>query len=131
VVGVLSVAGDADASIAPAFGVIGRFDPGSLTRDGSQSVPAEMRIADLLPEAATTFRYAGSLTTAPFTEGVAWIVFSEPRTASPDQIGAHDALVSARIPAYQDPPSNRPNPSGNARSLQDAAGREILTDLEF
>lgn len=44
--------------------------------------------AALLPDSLATFRYSGSLTTPPCSEGVAWHVLSTPITASADQIAA-------------------------------------------
>ena len=44
--------------------------------------------ADLLPPSRASYRYAGSLTTPPCSEGARWIVFSEPIELSPDQIVA-------------------------------------------
>ncbi|RNF36311.1 carbonic anhydrase [Paracoccus methylarcula] len=44
--------------------------------------------AALLPKSLESFRYSGSLTTPPCSEGVAWHVLSTPITASADQITA-------------------------------------------
>ncbi len=44
--------------------------------------------ADLLPPTRASYRYAGSLTTPPCSEGVRWIVFTEPIELSPVQIVA-------------------------------------------
>lgn len=41
-----------------------------------------------LPKASANFQYAGSLTTPPCTEVVAWTVMRQPITASEEQIGA-------------------------------------------
>ncbi|ODT78371.1 MAG: carbonate dehydratase [Nitrosomonadales bacterium SCN 54-20] len=67
----------------------------------------------LLPDTTETFRYTGSLTTPPFTEGVKWINFAEPLEMSAAQIQAFETLF----------------PEGNARPVQPLNGRIILTDL--
>ena len=125
VVGVLYREGSHNEAIAPAFDLIGRFDPATLAPDRPQEAAATLRLADLLPETKTTYRYQGSLTTAPFTEGVSWVVFTELLEASAEQVAAHDLLVSAPTPAC----GGRPNPAGNARRVQDLAGRSVGTDL--
>ncbi|MBM3696772.1 MAG: carbonic anhydrase family protein [Actinobacteria bacterium] len=125
VLGVLYREGARNAGVAPAFDLIGGFDPAALAPDRAQEVAASLSLARLLPEARTTYRYPGSLTTAPFSEGVSWVVFTEVLEASPEQVAAHDRLVSAPTPAC----GSRPHPPGNARRLQDPAGRRIETDL--
>ncbi len=66
--------------------------------------------SELLPDDDDAYRYEGSLTTPPCTEGVIWTVFRKPITMSPRQLGAirraHD---------------------GNARPVQPLNGRPILT----
>lgn len=42
--------------------------------------------ASLLPSSKSAFRYAGSLTTPPCSEGVLWTVFKDPIEASPAQV---------------------------------------------
>lgn len=48
--------------------------------------------AALLPRDRTYFRYMGSLTTPPCTEGVLWTVFRDPIPLAPEQIRAFAAL---------------------------------------
>jgi carbonic anhydrase len=124
VLGVLSVAGDADEAILPAFVHTPSLDPAALAPGTRDCRPAVMALADLVPESPATYRYDGSLTTAPFTEGVSWIVCRDIGTASPEQIDAHMALVSAPLPGY----AGRPHPPGNARPIQDRNDRLIVTE---
>lgn len=63
---------------------------------------------DALPEKREYFTYMGSLTEPPCTEGVLWLVFKQPRQASPAQM----ALFSRLYPL-------------NARPVQPTAGRMI------
>lgn len=63
---------------------------------------------DALPEKREYFTYMGSLTEPPCTEGVLWLVFKQPRQASPAQM----ALFSRLYPL-------------NARPVQPTSGRMI------
>ena len=58
----------------------------------SRVVPGELDLASLLPAVRTTWRYPGSLTTPPCTEGVSWVVLTEPLTMSKAQIAAFGAI---------------------------------------
>ena len=51
-----------------------------------------MELTPLLPARRATWRYGGSLTTPPCTEGVAWVVMEEPVSMSPAQIAAFASL---------------------------------------
>lgn len=68
-------------------------------------------VDDLLPSERTTYRYEGSLTTPPCSEGVQWMVLGTPVALSAGQIGTFRALVA-----------------GNNRPIQPRNGRELVTD---
>jgi carbonic anhydrase len=52
----------------------------------AQEVGTVIQPSQLLPAARAYYRYQGSLTTPPCSEGVLWTVFGAPIEASPDQI---------------------------------------------
>jgi carbonic anhydrase len=55
--------------------------------DGDHTVPEAMADpAALLPAGHAYYRYEGSLTAAPCTEGVTWLVMKQPLTVSSDQL---------------------------------------------
>lgn len=68
----------------------------------------------LLPSSHKSFRYQGSLTTPPYTEGVKWNVLATPIELSSTQVGAFMALF----------------PTGNSREVQPLNGREIESDAK-
>jgi carbonic anhydrase len=65
----------------------------------------------LLPVAWTSYRYEGSLTTPPCTEGVSWIVMTTPIELDGDQVRAFTTLIHA-----------------NSRPVQPLNGRPVVTD---
>lgn len=67
----------------------------------------------LVPDNLQSFRYSGSLTTPPFSEGVSWVDLVEPLYMSQGQIHAFSSLF----------------PDGDAREIQDLNDRIILTDV--
>jgi carbonic anhydrase len=74
---------------------------------------SEMNLQQLLPEAPEVFRYQGSLTTPPCTEGVVWSVVAEPVQFSAAQI----SKLTARY-------------SQNARGVQPLHERQLLVGAE-
>ena len=68
----------------------------------------KINAADLLPGVQTTFRYSGSLTTPPRSEGVSWLVMTTPVELSSDQLSKLKSLFEV---------NNRPVQPLNDRSL--------------
>ena len=66
----------------------------------------------LLPTARTSYRYDGSLTTPPCSEGVNWIIMTTPIQISGEQVAAFTRLIK-----------------DNNRPVQMLNGRTILTDV--
>ncbi len=85
-----------------------------LPEAGQAVLVKDFKLRRLLPEDRESFRYQGSLTTPPFTEGVQWIVLEEPLEVSEEQVEALMALF----------------PDGNSREVQPVNARTVLTDLD-
>ena len=86
VVGVFFTEGAANECLAPVW----RHLPAE--RGSSPTGPVDTDLSYLLPEGRTSWRYRGSLTTPPCSEGVAWIVFCEPLSMPKAGIEAFGAL---------------------------------------
>jgi carbonic anhydrase len=88
------------------------FDPfiNNLPAEKSEEKDAGVMIdiADLLPGVQTTFRYSGSLTTPPCSEGVHWLVMTNPVELSSGQLSKLESLFDG---------NNRPVQPLNDRSL--------------
>jgi carbonic anhydrase len=65
----------------------------------------------LLPANRTSYRYDGSLTTPPCSEGVKWIVMATPIQLDAAQVGTFRQIIS-----------------GNNRPVQPLNGRPVMTD---
>ncbi|NVK22191.1 MAG: carbonic anhydrase family protein [Kangiellaceae bacterium] len=74
----------------------------------SNSVPQPFDLNTLIPDEDDYYRYNGSLTTPPCTEGVRWLVMKEPLTASSGQIGKLQNMFGN---------NNRPVQPTNARPI--------------
>jgi len=106
VIGVLIVEGARNAAFDPIWANL------PLTKGVENHLEhVKVDVDALLPEAHTTYRYDGSLTTPPCSEGVKWFVMTTPIALSKAQIGAFTALFH-----------------GNNRPVQPLNGRPVLAD---
>jgi carbonic anhydrase len=90
-----------------AFGALRRSFPeqaGEETR-----VERPIALTRLLPASRRAYRYPGSLTTPPCTEGIRWIVLARPVTVSARQLQALEEIVE-----------------GNSRPIQPRNGRSLI-----
>ncbi len=92
----------------PALAPLWQWFPG-LEEGQSRTLPAPFDVMALLPERRGSFRYPGSLTAPPCTEGVRWWVLEETIPVSEEQ-------VAAFVAHYPD----------NHRPVQDRSGRNLL-----
>jgi carbonic anhydrase len=105
VVGVLIQEGATHPAMTPLWGLLpSKVGP-------ARRMPVEVQAADLLPATRRTFRYDGSLTTPPCTEGVRWLIMVDPIAMSGEQIQALSRIVSP-----------------NARPVHPLAGRSVVRD---
>ena len=105
VVAVLLREGAANAGLAPLFHHL-------PSHPGEHITATRFDVSALLPRGWHAARYTGSLTTAPYTEGVRWIVIAPPVEVSREQIAEFRALF----------------PHGNSREVQPVNGRIVVTD---
>jgi carbonic anhydrase len=88
------------------------FDSMPAKEGPEVQVGSTIDIAAMLPKNGGYFRYMGSLTTPPCSEGLTWTVHKEPIEASVEQIQKFAALF---------PKSARPVQKRNRRFLIDAS----------
>ncbi len=74
----------------------------------AKAIPASIDATELLPERRTAWRYRGSLTTPPCSQGVSWVVMTEPVAVSAAQIARYGGILRN---------SYRPAQPLNGRSL--------------
>ena len=88
---------------------------GVLPRPGESHALADLEIdaSGVLPETRRSFRYEGSLTTPPCSEGVQWFVFETPIEVSDAGLTAFEAALGK-----------------NSRPVQPLNGRELLIDKD-
>lgn len=82
-----------------------------LPKAVGETVPLKARLvpSDWMPTNPQYYRYGGSLTTPPCTEGVRWIVMKSPRQASTEQIKALTDAIGT--------PNQRPQQALNGRTV--------------
>jgi carbonic anhydrase len=101
VVAVMFEAGKANPVLAAAWGEL----PAKVGE--SQALKAPLSAEQLLPESRDYYRFSGSLTTPPCSEGVRWLVMKQPVEVSQAQIDAFKAVMHH--------PNNRPVQPLNGR----------------
>jgi carbonic anhydrase len=73
------------------------------------ALPDGLSVAQLLPKERDYYRFDGSLTTPPCSEGVRWFVMKKPATASKAQIEQFSKAIGFA--------NNRPIQPANARAV--------------
>lgn len=91
VLGVKFEEGEANAALTQIVGGVGE----------GKGATVEFDINDMVPDDLSVFRYMGSLTTPPCSEGVNWHVADEPITASAEQIAAMQANLGPSARSLQ------------------------------
>lgn len=107
VVGVFLIEGQANAALAPVWHNL----PEQPTPE--KTLPGTVDLDALLPQQRTTWRYSGSLTTPPCSEGVSWFVMTDGVEVSAEQIAKFSAIY--------------PN---NFRPVQPLNGRQLVCDSD-
>jgi carbonic anhydrase len=87
VVGVLIAQGAENAALAPLFRAL------PVKAGDETDLNVALDLAQVLPREHGAFRYPGSLTTPPCSEGVEWVVLERPITLSREQIAAFTAII--------------------------------------
>jgi carbonic anhydrase len=103
VVAVMFAEGKANAAVAALWKQM-------PSKEGEKvALTSEVNAAGLLPKKRDYYRYNGSLTTPPCSEGVWWLVLKEPVSVSQQQVEAFTKVMGH--------PNNRPVQAVNARSI--------------
>ncbi|HKH84144.1 MAG TPA: carbonic anhydrase family protein [Gemmatimonadales bacterium] len=107
VIGVLVQRGPESAALAPLWKSLPAVEgPAHL-------VNGRINALDLLPARRTTYRYDGSLTTPPCSEGVKWLVMTSPTTISDQQLASLTEIIHT-----------------DSRPVQSLHGRRVTSDAE-
>jgi len=102
VVSVLFELGRANPAVSAAWGQMPKAE-------GKAALPAKVSANALLPTNRDYYRYDGSLTTPPCSEGVRWVVMKRPMTISKEQLEAFKTTLGFD--------NNRPVQPVNARTV--------------
>jgi carbonic anhydrase len=105
VVGILLEEGSENAAFQPLLHHL------PAQKSAETKLDIQINAADFLPAVQTTYRYSGSLTTPPCTEGVSWLVMTSPLQVSAEQIAAFTNVFE-----------------GNNRPVQPLHSRSLLED---
>jgi carbonic anhydrase len=103
VVAVMFVEGKANATVAALWKQM------PATEGEKLELTSQVNAAGLLPRSRAYYRYNGSLTTPPCSEGVWWLVLEEPVSVSRQQVEAFTTVMGH--------PNNRPVQAVNARPI--------------
>jgi carbonic anhydrase len=103
VVAVMFVEGKANATVAALWKQL------PATEGDTLALTSPVNAAGMLPRSRAYYRYNGSLTTPPCSEGVWWLVMKEPVSVSREQVEAFTKVIGH--------PNNRPAQPVNARSI--------------
>ena len=107
VLGVLHETGKDNEALAPIWAALPK------STEEKKALPS-FDLATALPKDRSMYRYAGSLTTPPCTEGVRWQVLQVPTSVSEAQVKAFNAIIKP-----------------NARPVQPQKARDVLKDAIY
>ncbi len=107
VIGVMFEEGEENQVLKKAWSKLSKLEVGKSDRCGL-SVD---EVKSLMPKDKSYYRFKGSLTTPPCSEGVDWIVYKKPLNVSKEQVNAFFNTFSF--------PNNRPVQPANGRAIEE------------
>lgn len=87
VIGVMFKEGKANAGLEKLWA--------QMPKEAGAPIPLKAKVSanEMIPDNRDYYRFSGSLTTPPCTEGVRWLLLKTPMTASKEQIAAFEAVM--------------------------------------